>query len=87
MTVGINCDGLSGEISVGITVAHGKTVDGYDVEVAMPMHYVLVGPEASRRFRLNVAQFDKDSSGRIKLWLQANRLRPETYAGSGTFQR
>jgi len=74
---------LPGEIPEGTTFAHAKTVDGYDVEIAMPMHYVLIGLEASRRFRLNVAQFDKDSSGRIQLWWRANWLRPETYAGSG----
>ena len=78
---------MPGEIPEGTTFAHVKTVDGYDAEIAMPMHYVRIGPEASRRFRLNVAQLDNDSSGMIQLWWQANWLRPETYAELGTFQR
>jgi hypothetical protein len=57
------------------------------LEIVMPMYYVLIGPEASRRFRLNIVQPDKDSSGRIQLWWPANWVRPEIYAGSGTFQR
>jgi hypothetical protein len=78
---------LPGEIPEGTTFARAKTVDRYDAEIAMPMHCVLIVPEYSRRFRLNVAQLDKDSRGRIQLWWQANRLRPETYAELGTFQR
>ncbi len=73
----------------GILLESGKTLQGFDVEVAIPMDYITArAGENWETVRINIAYFDKDGdSPRSGLWWKPDWSSDQNYIGSGTFFR
>jgi hypothetical protein len=78
------------QIDPGIKAICVKTETGHNTEIAIPVSYLNEKQGGEwKQFRLNIAVNDFDQiAGPLKaLWWRPDWRGPQTYAGSGTFER
>ncbi len=72
----------------GIEVGSLMTEDGYQVEVAVPISYVVAKQGRDwKNLRVNVVQNDVDADGRARVGWRPEWTSPADYRGSGRFVR
>jgi len=73
----------------GVLVQGQKTVQGADMEIAVPLNYIKrMNGDDWKEFRLNLAYFDQDADkSRSVLWWKPDWGSDENYTGSGMFFR